>query len=655
MRDSDSETNYNSTLYSFTSLQPLSAHFHQTFQAAVADRILPTDVIVRILVTSIAASWTARLWRKSDTNGSSKIEASEAQADNLRDDAQSLALNVELQLLDHVLSTAQALFDIATAQSRIALENASLPPSGPAHKAAARDGQSPAAKNLTPVMRRVLPAMRIASKWIKSHLDYIDRSQQTCISKAAEGLGAPQGKSDNAEAVACAAAELALIQRVEDFWASFVIFTNTLRYAFPFDALPNLGTVRPTGAAPLSLEEDTDLRGFIPTRRGMLTQDDKPVKSADRALHPNEEQLMRIADLLVDAKVIAESEASPVVFDDAKGTFTMAPAKDGLQTRDGLSLQDSSVNGLEAKLLSSTLGDGDDTVSIGTSEATEDVVDMAMRAREGAEDFLDDGDASEDEDEILIPAAVHNRQLQYARQYARDERSAPVPQNLDDVPSSLTGSQADPPEQSAQSPLYASPSTATFGAPREGIAASTTAQDLFLQMLNGRPPPKSASAHMSGFATPPAREFSNGTPVPPSLSRAPSGTGSPHHSQGFSMTPQSHLLFGGLGGGAGQPTHTPTHQSMAGLASIWSPGPGEVRHQHHSSLQSSPRAPSTGDGIWNAAPGSGSSAGFAPSSTMQQQQQQHLRQSQQWQASPLQHTAAVERPVAPGWPHQQRG
>jgi hypothetical protein len=641
-----------STLPSFTSLQPLSAHFHQTFQAAVADRVLPTDVIVRILVTSIAASWTARLWRKSDSNGSSKPDASESQADNLREDAQSLALNVELQLLDHVLSTVQALLDIATAQSRIALENASLPPSGSSNRPAPRDAQSLAAKNLTPVMRRVLPAMRIASKWIKSHLDYIDRSQQTCISRAAEGIAAVQRKSDNAEAKASAAAELSLIQHVEDFWASFVIFTNALRYAFPFDALPNLGTVRPTGAAPLSLEEDTDLRGFIPTRRGMLTQDDKPVKSADRALHPNEEQLMRIADLLVDAKVIAESEASPVVFDDAKGTFTMAPAKDGLQgglqANDGRSHQDNSVNGLEAKFLSSSLGDGDDTVSIGTSEATEDVVDMAMRAREGAEDFPDDADASEDEDEILIPAAVHNRQLQYAQQ----QPLAPRSQSIDNTPSPLAGLQAAPSQQSAQFATYASPSTATassFGAPREGLAASTTAQDLFLQMLNGRPTPKSAGANVSGYATPPSREFSNGTPVPPSLSRAPSGTGSPHHNQGFSMTPQSHLLFGGLGGGAGQPAHTPTHQSMAGLASIWSPGPGEVHHQH------SPRAPSTGDGIWNAAPGSGTSAGFATPSTMQQQQQQHLRQSQQWQASPLQHTTAVERPTGAGWPHQQRG
>ncbi|PWN23271.1 hypothetical protein BCV69DRAFT_113965 [Microstroma glucosiphilum] len=654
------------TRKSFISLQPLSAQFHQTFQAAVADRILPTDVIVRIFVTSVAASWTARLWRKSDSNGSQKVEASETGAGNLREDAQSLALNVELQLLDHVLSTAQALFDIATTQSRIALENASLPPSGTGSKGAARDGQSPATKNLTPVMRRVLPATRIASKWIKSHLDYIDRSQQTCISKAAEGFASVKGSSNNAEAVACAAAELSLIQRVEDFWASFVIFTNTLRYAFPFDALPSLGTVRPTGAAPLSLEEDTDLRGFIPTRRGMLTQDDKPINPADRALHPNEEQLMRIADLLVDAKVIAESEASPIVFDDAKGTFRMAPAKDGLHPKAGPTLlQGNNVNGLEAKLLSSSLGDGDDTVSIGTSEATEDVVDLAMRAREGAEDFTDDADASEDEDEILIPAAVHNRQLQYAQQFQAQGASTPGSQGIGNTPTSLASFQPAPPQQSAQSAIYAPPSTttaSTFGGPREGLAASTTAQDLFLQMLNGRPTPQSASANLSGFATPPAREVSNGTPVAPSLSRAPSATGSPHHAQGFSMTPQSQFLFGGgLGGGASQPVHTPTHQSMAGLASIWSPGPGEVRHQHHASLQSSPRASSTGDGIWNAAPGSGTStsAGFGTPSTMQMQQQQqqgqHLRQSQQWQASPLQHAAAVERPMGPGWPNQQRG
>ena len=69
------------------------------------------------------------------------------------------------------------------------------------------------------------------------------------------------------------------------------------------------------------------MAGFLPLRKYMVGSDGKPLGSIKHnpsdsvqpamsaadpqypcAVHPNEEQLMRIADILVDAKAVAEDE-----------------------------------------------------------------------------------------------------------------------------------------------------------------------------------------------------------------------------------------------------------------------------------------------------------------------------------------------------------
>lgn len=57
------------------------------------------------------------------------------------------------------------------------------------------------------------------------------------------------------------------------------------------------------------LEEDQDMRGFMPISRGLIKSNKAGEGEGD--VHPNEEQLMRIADLQVDATLILQAQVSP--------------------------------------------------------------------------------------------------------------------------------------------------------------------------------------------------------------------------------------------------------------------------------------------------------------------------------------------------------
>jgi hypothetical protein len=133
------------------------------------------------------------------------------------------------------------------------------------------DGDEPRLHvHLSAVLRRILPALRILSKWLKLHLEYVGRIQRPGV----------------------------LAQPIGQFWESYTRLAIALATLFPIDHLPSL--VQP-------LEEDIDMRGFIPLARGMTSAsgDDE-----DHESHPNEEQLMRIADLQVDAKLLAQTSVS---------------------------------------------------------------------------------------------------------------------------------------------------------------------------------------------------------------------------------------------------------------------------------------------------------------------------------------------------------
>jgi hypothetical protein len=97
---------------------------------------------------------------------------------------------------------------------------------------------------------------------------------------------------------------------LKGFWNAYADFGNSIKWAFPLEELPS---AREGG---VWFEEDVDLLGFAPLRRGMKegvgAADGMPMEIArvGRDVHPNEEQLMRIAELQADALLVADSEVS---------------------------------------------------------------------------------------------------------------------------------------------------------------------------------------------------------------------------------------------------------------------------------------------------------------------------------------------------------
>ena len=88
------------------------------------------------------------------------------------------------------------------------------------------------------------------------------------------------------------------------FWKTYAQFMLALSQAFPASKLPTFN-------APL--EEDIEMRGFLPLRKLMGEVKRSESVSADgiharEQVHPNVEQLMRISDLLDDGKALAKME-----------------------------------------------------------------------------------------------------------------------------------------------------------------------------------------------------------------------------------------------------------------------------------------------------------------------------------------------------------
>ncbi|KAJ6489891.1 hypothetical protein C8R45DRAFT_992076 [Mycena sanguinolenta] len=217
------------------------------------------------------------------------------------------------------------------------------------------------AERISAEFRRTLPALRVASKWLLANWGWV-REFVGEDSKA----GGPGSEGEGEEEAALAA------QRVR-FWAAYADFLRLLARTFPAGLLPKLtvegGEVERDDQArddeggadgdelelELELEEDVDVRGWLPLRglmggpcplpphleegadassdsdndffkparkgKGKRTDEEKDGegRGSERRtvglreeVHPNVEQLMRIADLLRDARRVVGLEGSPL-------------------------------------------------------------------------------------------------------------------------------------------------------------------------------------------------------------------------------------------------------------------------------------------------------------------------------------------------------
>ncbi|CAD6906533.1 unnamed protein product [Tilletia controversa] len=647
----------------FTSLEALNQVVVARFAILVKNRALTPDVISKVVISGLSASWTVRLWRNTPAgNGASSRQASSSRrksapekgkssttpeatgkgpdvkaqqavgTDGDEDDEddeflpesftseqrQAVHLSIENQLVAHVLEVIRVLLDVGTQETRGILQSARRT------TLVAGEGRRtqlpPAEQRVTATFRRILPALRVAIKWVKAHLEYIQRCKDRALtSSQSSGSDSIADMSLSFDRIPSAResdvilaksrADGGVVESIFTFWRSSVDFINTLRFAFPWDDLPSLDTLGPLGAPALCLEEDLDMRGFSPTKKAMLPHSSGGMGEACGAIglsqaHPNEEQLMRIADLLIDAKVVAESQTSPIMFDDERNAFMYA-VPDSEDIRVGMTGDHSGpstagrgnarsydaggaavtetrgMEHIDRQPLESTgrpqgLPDAFAEVSSeGFSESTDDVVDLAMRAVDNRSDAMSDapdrlerdgasfGDDDDDEEDMILVPAVRDLWT-----HAQGGQSTDAGADLAGPSVGTTG---------GERPTHARVQSQALGGAR-------TAQDLLLQVLNGSnqstgspqqalgSPHRVAQVPASTHATPAASASAGaifphsnspytGSPVPAALNAALSP---PPPSQ------QPALLFGGMGGSANSP-------SGGHRASIWSPGPMDMR------------------------------------------------------------------------------
>ena len=214
---------------------------------------------------------------------------------------------LESSALMHALAMLSELMVIANAETReVELAETLQPPP----TATSSEWGMLLAQSITAVLRRALPALRIASMWLLSNADYLARYDSTAATfkpaSASEG-GAPSTDFSAPPPEVCMA--------IRGFWNTYVRCVNSLSRAFPADIMSPVASA----SGELMLEEDIDMLGFMPLRRRMkeasIGKAAKEVSgalasaaAASSTLHPNEEQVLRIGDLLSDAKLLAQSE-----------------------------------------------------------------------------------------------------------------------------------------------------------------------------------------------------------------------------------------------------------------------------------------------------------------------------------------------------------
>lgn len=220
------------------------------FSELVSDRALSIDTITKVVIAAQGALWKQR-----------KVST-------------SANVSMESRIANHVLALHRALLQSGIAE----LDEA------------AKIVEEDLAMRITATFRRTLPALRIASKWLRANLEYVlgDTRRNT---------------KDPGRSIA--------IGDISAFWETYASFSTRIVLVFPPTSLPMLKG---------PLEEDVDSRGYLPLG-GMLVQDTFLVglEGVDlrtpEQVHPNEEQLMRIWDIGHDARLIAEMSGTPM------GTF----------------------------------------------------------------------------------------------------------------------------------------------------------------------------------------------------------------------------------------------------------------------------------------------------------------------------------------------
>jgi len=235
----------------------------------VRERNLPAEIVVKLTATVIGSHWHARMCTSVVSPSTDRTSPAKR---TKRPDSEEIALDYLLCIFTVLLQVA-----LTEVEDSLTAKNASTPDSALVDDEEEEDDPQ-MHLHISAVLRRLLPSLRILSKWLKSNTDYLARFVSSDTQTVSGSLAA--------------------------FWTVYTAFVNTLGRLFPIQLLPSL--IGP-------LEEERDMKGFTPLKRGYKENNSGETNERGMGLdqvHPNEEQLMRISDILVDAKLLLQAEVS---------------------------------------------------------------------------------------------------------------------------------------------------------------------------------------------------------------------------------------------------------------------------------------------------------------------------------------------------------
>ena len=249
-------------IYSFrsTKISELSANVISSFTTLISSRSLSPDLIAKILAMSVGALWT--------------VEFASPAAPQPSIDSNSLDVEPSMgtMIMPHILGLLRALSKIGISQVKEAMSTVK------------RDHASGVIDSLaifiTATFRRTLPALHIGSTWLKTHVESLQCRFDLSTSEVGE-------------------------DSLRQFWSSYSAFIWHISRVFPLEKLPD---------RPVVLEEDVEFRGFMPlesspSKEKMASTD---TIADESAVHPNEEHLMRIRIMLLDARYLASFDVSRI-------------------------------------------------------------------------------------------------------------------------------------------------------------------------------------------------------------------------------------------------------------------------------------------------------------------------------------------------------
>ena len=246
-------------------ISPRHRHLvYEDYLTLLSERHLPMDVILNTIVLAQGAIWKHRMFQEEgNLNGKSSAPPGESTL-------------VENEMFLHLLDVHSALLQVGVHELKEPVPS---------------DTGGDLAQRITATFRRTLGSLRIASKWLRVNIMYIQRDPEFLAYQVRESRNGREVSKENPNQPSKQSVETLR------FWQAYVEFVGTLSSIYPMDKLPEVAA---------RLDEDVELKGFMPLR-----QFADPANDVDYPeQHPNEEQLMRIRGILEDANVIVDVPVS---------------------------------------------------------------------------------------------------------------------------------------------------------------------------------------------------------------------------------------------------------------------------------------------------------------------------------------------------------